>query len=106
MKSRENRRKKQKFKLENIARGRLRKRWKFELDCIARGSCPPRRAGAKGSETFAGQPIFVESSPDSTASAPELSLLFPRGYFSSAGVAVAGPSPTISRTASESFAPS
>jgi hypothetical protein len=31
---------------------------------------------------------------------------FAAAYFTSAGVAVAGPSPTISSTASESFAPS
>ena len=37
---------------------------------------------------------------------PGLDCFGSRDYFSSAGVAVAGPSPTISRTASESLAPS
>jgi hypothetical protein len=54
MKSRENRRKKQKFKLENIARVKLRKRWKFKLDYIAQVNQPATAGRRKRKRNFRG----------------------------------------------------
>jgi hypothetical protein len=58
--------------------------------------CHPERSIAR----------FFFPSAQRRARCAERDLLFAFAYFTSAGVAVAGPSPTISSTASESFAPS